>query len=116
GAALLDRAPSAPPWETHGPSPELRRLLAAASAEAEDGAGEYAGSQAEAAFEVERILVCPDLGAVLGGGSLHQRRREFRRLLLLLHPDKGLAFGPRAAAALQRAVDANAALNGTGAG
>lgn len=119
GAAMLNRAPSAPQLSAMPARPaELSWLLASASAEAESGAGglpQPNGSVAEAAFEVERILACPSLGAVLGGGGVEERRREFRRLILLLHPDKGLAFGPRAAAALQRAVEANAALNGTGA-
>jgi len=64
----------------------------------------------EAACEVERILAAPNQLAVLGGGVRAQRNARFRELARLLHPDKGLVEGDRAALALRRVVEAHRAL------
>jgi len=94
---------------------ELRSLLAAIEAQEPDLAlpgVQSDGSQpdnemrADAAQEVERVLAAPNAQAVLGGGSSAQRRAEFRRLVRLLHPDKGLVAGERANLALRRVVEA----------
>lgn len=44
--------------------------------------------KAEAVREVARILSTRRPDDILGGGSKEERLREFRRLALLLHPDK----------------------------
>lgn len=44
--------------------------------------------RAEAVREVARILSTRRADDILGGGSKEERMREFRRLALLLHPDK----------------------------
>merc|ERR1712187_764404 len=62
-------------------------------------------SAQRAAREVERILEMRDADAVLGGGTVQQQSAEYRRLVRLLHPDKGLASGQRANLALRRVVE-----------
>lgn len=42
------------------------------------------------AREVERILNARSAVEILGGGSKKDQRREFNRIVRLLHPDKGL--------------------------
>jgi len=67
--------------------------------------------RAEAQQEVERILAARDLSALLGEGSPAQRRSEYRRLVRMLHPDKGLVSGERATLALRRIVEYQATLS-----
>jgi len=61
--------------------------------------------RAEAAAEAERIIGVRDPRAIFGGGTLAQQKGEFRRLVRLLHPDKGLVSGGRASLALRRVVE-----------
>lgn len=68
--------------------------------------------RAEAAHEVERILATASGSEALGGGSAGEQKREFRRLVRLLHPDKGNVSGERASLALRRIVEANRTLEG----
>lgn len=60
--------------------------------------------------EVERILSTREQRNIFGPGDAIARKQEFRRLLLLLHPDKGLVSGERATLALRRVVEAYRAL------
>jgi hypothetical protein len=71
--------------------------------------------RAEAEREVERILEAKDAKNIFGDGTASQQRAEYRRLIRLLHPDKGLASGQRATLALRRVVEANTALTGSAA-
>mmetsp|Transcript_31912 Transcript_31912/g.67872 ORF Transcript_31912/g.67872 Transcript_31912/m.67872 type:complete len:374 (+) Transcript_31912:68-1189(+) len=87
-------------------SPELQQLLAdqdqvgdalcgapAAALEWPGGQRKVedpAGQRAAVAVEVERILAVRSASEILGGGSREEQQREFKRLALLLHPDKGL--------------------------
>jgi len=71
-----------------GDQPMLQLEFPAAPCEPEDA--ELAAQKAKAAEEVERILVARNVAEVLGNGSKEEQRREFKRLALLLHPDKGL--------------------------
>eukprot|EP00418_Pyrodinium_bahamense_P095918 CAMPEP_0179038998 /NCGR_PEP_ID=MMETSP0796-20121207/14921_1 /TAXON_ID=73915 /ORGANISM="Pyrodinium bahamense, Strain pbaha01" /LENGTH=464 /DNA_ID=CAMNT_0020735331 /DNA_START=149 /DNA_END=1543 /DNA_ORIENTATION=+ len=66
--------------------------------------------RAEAVQEVERVLAARDLQTLFGDGSSTQRRSEFRRLVRMLHPDKGLVSGERATLALRRVVEYHATL------
>lgn len=92
--------------------PELRELLAKMSG---DGAmlqleypeapappvdAELVAQKAKASAEVERILKARSAEEVLGAGSKEDQRREFKRLALLLHPDKGLVEHDDARASL----------------
>jgi hypothetical protein len=63
-----------------------RKGLHTASAQA---ASESPESKAIAG-EVERILSARCAAEILGGGSRKDKRREFNRIVRLLHPDKGL--------------------------
>jgi len=65
--------------------------------------------QKEAAQSVERILAARNLSSVLGNAP-DQRRAEFRRLVRLLHPDKGLVAGARASLALRRLLESQRTL------
>lgn len=67
-------------------------------------AGPSQRQQAEA--EVERIIAARDVVDIFGAGDAASRKQEFRRLLRLIHPDKGLVSGQRAALALRRVVEA----------
>lgn len=69
--------------------------------------------RAEAAREVERILAAGDMRTILSGGK-EQRSSEFRRLVLLLHPDKQLVSGERASLAVRRLVESYRALRDSG--
>lgn len=62
-------------------------------------------SKKEAVQEVERILATRDMRALLGDGTVVEQKLEFRRLVRLLHPDKGLVAGERANLALRRLVE-----------
>jgi len=66
----------------------------------------------DAQQEVERVMAAPNPHMVLGGGNVEQTRREFRRIVLLLHPDRGHVQGERAALALRRVVEAHQTLHG----
>mmetsp|Transcript_74398 Transcript_74398/g.231974 ORF Transcript_74398/g.231974 Transcript_74398/m.231974 type:complete len:509 (-) Transcript_74398:518-2044(-) len=55
--------------------------------------------------EVERILSTRDPREIFGPGDEASRKQEFRRLVRLLHPDKGLVSGERASLALRRVVE-----------
>jgi len=99
---------------------ELRRLLLEVDCEAPQRAPPSPQGQAsplgparraEAQQEVERILAARDLRALLGEGSPAQRRSEYRRLVRMLHPDKGLVSGERATLALRRIVEYQATLS-----
>lgn len=70
-----------------------------------------ADQRAEALRQVEHILSARSVSAILGSGSLHERRSEFRRLARLLHPDKNLVRGERADLALRRLVEAHKTMN-----
>lgn len=59
----------------------------------------------EAAREVERILATRDLAEIFGKGTAAQQKSEYRRLVRMLHPDKGLVSGERATLALRRVVE-----------
>jgi len=66
----------------------------------------------EAREEVERILSVRAGGVVLPGADAGAKRRSFKRIALLLHPDKGLCEDARAAQdALRRAWEAYRALD-----
>lgn len=51
---------------------------------------ELQSQRAKAAAEVERILSARNADELLGQGSREHQKRQFKRILLLLHPDKGL--------------------------
>lgn len=53
-----------------------------------------------AAAEVERILTTKKVSEILGGYSRSEQRHAFRRIVQLLHPDKGLVSSHDARAAL----------------
>jgi len=53
----------------------------------------------EAAAEVDRILSSQE--PILGVGPLRERWHEYHRIMLLLHPDKGLVSGDRADRAMR---------------
>merc|ERR1712039_801994 len=63
-------------------------------------------TRAKAEAEVERVLGIRNARELFGTGSAMERRAEFRRLARLLHPDKMLVSGERAALALRRVVEA----------
>jgi len=44
--------------------------------------------QAEAAREVDRILATKEVQDILGSGTLEEQRQQFKRIAMLLHPDK----------------------------
>jgi len=71
-----------------------------------------AAQRANAKVEVERILAARTAEEVLGRGSRDDQKREFKRLALLLHPDKGLVDTDDARASLAMRL-AMAALNRT---
>lgn len=71
-----------------GDQPMLQLEFPAAPCAPEDA--ELALQKTKAAEEVERILAARNVAEVLGNGSKEEQRREFKRLALLLHPDKGL--------------------------
>mmetsp|Transcript_79937 Transcript_79937/g.258934 ORF Transcript_79937/g.258934 Transcript_79937/m.258934 type:complete len:192 (-) Transcript_79937:61-636(-) len=67
-------------------------------------------ARAEAAQEAERILATKDIRAIFGNGQVVERKAEYRRLVRLLHPDKGLASGERATLALRLVVESHSML------
>lgn len=84
-----------------GLCPDLRRLLVEEGQVAqrqplslefpeETTVHDLAAARARATSEVDRILAARSAEAVLGGSSREERQAEFRRLVRLLHPDKGL--------------------------
>lgn len=77
-----------------------------------DGGFSTGDPQRDALQEVERVLAAPNAHMVLGGGNVEQTRREFRRIVLLLHPDRGNVQGERAALALRKVVEAHQTLHG----
>jgi hypothetical protein len=77
-----------------------------------DGDVSSGNPRRDAQREVERVMAAPNPHMVLGGGNVEQTRREFRRLVLLLHPDRGHVHGERAALALRRVVEAHQTLHG----
>jgi len=77
-----------------------------------DGGVSSADPQRDAKQAVERVMAAPNPHMVLGGGNVEQTRREFRRIVLLLHPDRGYVQGERAALALRRVVEAHQTLHG----
>jgi len=77
-----------------------------------DGGVSSGDPQRDAKEEVERVMAAPNPHMVLGGGNVEQTRREFRRIVLLLHPDRGHVQGERAALALRRVVEAHQTLHG----
>eukprot|EP00927_Polykrikos_kofoidii_P051417 TRINITY_DN45216_c0_g1_i1.p1 TRINITY_DN45216_c0_g1~~TRINITY_DN45216_c0_g1_i1.p1 ORF type:complete len:1977 (+),score=287.73 TRINITY_DN45216_c0_g1_i1:196-6126(+) len=94
---------------------EVRRLLAelgstpgdiVTSAQVIEGQEGACRRGAEAEREVDRILAARSARSVLKGATAAARRREFRRLALLVHPDKGNCAGDRAALALRRLLAA----------
>lgn len=95
----------------------LREVLAAIEDWPDDNPGALpaAGSavaqrRAEAEQEVERIMAARRQDAALRGDTVAERRRDFRRIARLLHPDKGFCSGERAGLALRRALAAYQAL------
>merc|ERR1711924_298102 len=50
---------------------------------------ERAAQRKKAQAEIDRILAARTASELLGTGSKEDQRREFKRLALLLHPDKG---------------------------
>jgi len=104
--------------------PELQQLLSEMNARAQGSVlqleypaaapspqdVEHAAQRARAAAEVERILSSRSAVEVLGRGSKDEQKQEFKRLALLLHPDKGFvdADDERAGLAMRLAM---AALN-----
>merc|ERR1711862_460020 len=79
----------------------------------EQGLDDILAMKTEAAAEVKRINAAKDLSDVLGGGTLEEQRRRFKRIARLLHPDKGVlgAYDTHVDNALRRAMAANAACN-----
>jgi hypothetical protein len=59
------------------------------SAPEEPEDAELQAQKAKAQCEVERILKARDAAEILGAGSKEDQRKEFKRLALLIHPDKG---------------------------
>jgi len=95
--------PTSPPTAEESLGPELRQLLVEQGFLASDtsslAALEWPGAAAEAdlvrqkaraAAEVDRILACRNAQEILGGGSREDQQKEFKRVALLLHPDKGI--------------------------
>mmetsp|Transcript_37879 Transcript_37879/g.102549 ORF Transcript_37879/g.102549 Transcript_37879/m.102549 type:complete len:339 (-) Transcript_37879:37-1053(-) len=97
---------SAPPLDSYVnySSREPQRSVDAPRA----GKGDLRG---EAQREVDRVLAAPNLHWVLGGGTSAETKQEYRRLLRLLHPDRGLCSGERAASALRRVAEAHSVLH-----
>jgi len=88
--------------ETHVTAGAPRALVAGV-----DGGVQPSAQQcAEADREVERVLAATSARGVLGTGSPSERTAKFRRLVRLIHPDKGLVSGERANMALRRVVEA----------
>jgi len=119
-------APSAPPLdEVLNPrkSSETRGTLAVPQKDATagvplpvpdfDGGISSGDPRKDAQREVERVMAAPNPHMVLGGGNVEQTRREFKRIVLLLHPDRGYVQGERASLALRRVVEANQTLHGS---
>lgn len=110
------------PWQAFIGEPragEMRRLLLFAEGGAPrlpplppDAAAAPAGPAQRpiAEAEVERILATREPSGIFGNVDAAGRKQEFRRLLRLLHPDKGLVSGERATLALRRMVEAYRAL------
>lgn len=79
--------------------PDLRRLLVEEGpvqrevlpieAPEETAVRDSVAARARATSEVDRVLAARSAQAVLGGGSREEQQGEFRRLVRLLHPDKG---------------------------
>jgi len=69
---------------------------------------DLARQKAKAAAEVDRILACGTANEILGDGSREEQQKEFKRIALLLHPDKGIvhADDDRAALAMRLALAA----------
>merc|ERR1712113_605413 len=57
--------------------------------------------QDEAARVVEEVLSVRDVRTLFGNGTVLEQKCEFRRLVRLLHPDKGYTSGDRAKLALR---------------
>lgn len=109
-APVADSAPESSAAELQ----ELRQILAL---EDEAHAAPLAGraaAQAAAEEEVERIMAAPRPAQVLRGDSVPEKRQDFRRIVRLLHPDKGLVSGPRANLALRRTIAAHGSLGQSG--
>merc|ERR1712224_206663 len=80
----------------------------------EQGSDDPVAMQTEAAAEVKRINATKDLGDVLGGGTLEEQRRRFKRIARLLHPDKGvLGYDTDADNALRKAFAARKQMRGS---
>jgi len=93
------------------PRPALAPEAASNPVDAADAEFGHGDRRAEALREAERVLAAPSPHLVLGGGNTEETRREFRRLVLLLHPDRGHCSGERAALALRRVVEAHQVLH-----
>jgi len=92
---------------------ELHRLLAEVDAEDEERLA-LTGSasaqadmprKAEAQAEVDRILATQNVEEIFGPGTVVEQKIQYRRLVRMLHPDKGLVNGERATLALRRVVE-----------
>jgi len=59
------------------------------TAESQEESANFTSKQADACFEVNRILATKDIGEILVGGTLEEQRQQFQRIARLLHPDKG---------------------------
>lgn len=90
---------------------ELRRLLAEVEDEERLALTSSASSQAdlpreaEAQAEVDRILATRNVEEIFGRGTVVEQKIQYRRLVRMLHPDKGLVDGERATLALRRVVE-----------
>jgi len=111
------------PWQAFMGKPsdaEMRRLLPSPEQgpqqlpplpdDCEEEAVPNPTQRPQAEAEVERILGTKATRDIFGPGDGAKRKQEFRRLLRLLHPDKGLVSGERASLALRRVVEAYRAL------
>lgn len=101
--AVVAARPPVCPATAESLRPELRQLLVEQGFLASDtsalAALEWPGAAAEAdqarqrakaAAEVDRILASRTAQEILGGGSREEQQKEFKRIALLLHPDKGI--------------------------
>jgi hypothetical protein len=82
---------------------EVSRALLDMPQVAEENHPSRQEQEQQASAEIDRILSCRTESDILGPGSLSQQQREFHRIALLLHPDKGLvsAGDERAGVALR---------------